>query len=149
MDATEDGSREPTRLLGHHRQRTPDRQRVPRMLSLLRSVGRQASLCHRRSLFSAFVPNYSTRTGPNLLLNTPVSTAGKWLTTDGVNPSPLFASWTRTCSSASHMSFPTPNPEYRLPSNAKPNRYDLTVRTNLENQTFDGFVDVQCVTDPI
>lgn len=31
----------------------------------------------------------------------------------------------------------------------KPTHYDLTIRTNLENQIFDGSVDVQCVTDPI
>ncbi|KAF9650846.1 hypothetical protein BDM02DRAFT_3217429 [Thelephora ganbajun] len=39
------------------------------------------------------------------------------------------------------MSSPTSHPESRLPLNVKPTHYDLTIRTNLENQTFDGFVD--------
>ena len=47
------------------------------------------------------------------------------------------------------MSSPVSHPEYRLPPNVQPSHYDLTIRTNLENQTFDGFVDVQCVTDLI
>ena len=40
------------------------------------------------------------------------------------------------------MSSPVSHPEYRLPPNVQPSHYDLTIRTNLENQTFDGFVDV-------
>ena len=47
------------------------------------------------------------------------------------------------------MSSSIPHPQYRLPLNVKPTHYDLTIRTNLENQTFDGFVDVQCVADLI
>ena len=64
-----------------------------------------------------------------------------------VNPSPLSANSRRACSSIAHMSPPISHPEYRLPPSVKPTHYDLTIRTNLENQTFDGFTDVQCVTD--
>ena len=39
--------------------------------------------------------------------------------------------------------------EYRLPPNVKPTHYGLTIRTNLENQTFDGFVDIEYVTNLI
>lgn len=34
---------------------------------------------------------------------------------------------------------------HRLPTNVKPTHYDLTVRTDLENLTFDGFVKIECV----
>jgi hypothetical protein len=112
---------------------------LDKMQSLFRSVGRPASLCHRRSLFSAFSPIYFARAGSNTPFETRLPTS--------VNPSPLSANSRRACSSIAHMSSPVPHPEYRLPPNVKPAHYDLTIRTNLENQTFDGFVDVQCVTD--
>ena len=64
-----------------------------------------------------------------------------------VNPSPLLPNSRRVCSSIAPMSPPVSHPEYRLPLTAKPTHYDLTIRTNLENQTFDGFVRIQCVTD--
>lgn len=43
---------------------------------------------------------------------------------------------------------PTPDPskgydEYRLPTDLKPTHYDVTIRTDLEKLTFDGFVKVQ------
>ena len=47
------------------------------------------------------------------------------------------------------MTSPVSHQEYRLPTDVKPTHYDLTIRTNLENQTFDGFVEVQCVIDLI
>ena len=109
------------------------------MQSLFRSVGRPATLSHRRSLFSAFSPIYFARAGSKY------DTCARWPTS--VNPSPLSANSRRACSSIPHMSSSISHPEYRLPPDVKPTHYDLTVRTNLENQTFDGFVDVQCVTD--
>lgn len=36
--------------------------------------------------------------------------------------------------------------EYRLPLNVKPTHYDVTIRTDLEKLTFDGFVKVKCVS---
>ena len=47
------------------------------------------------------------------------------------------------------MSSSISHPEYRLPPNVKPSHYDLTIRTDLENQTFDGSVSVRCVVDLI
>ena len=41
------------------------------------------------------------------------------------------------------MSSSVSNKECRLPTNVKPTHYDLVIRTDLENQTFDGSVDVQ------
>jgi aminopeptidase 2 len=35
--------------------------------------------------------------------------------------------------------------EFRLPPGIRPTHYDLTIRTDLEKQTFDGFVVTQCV----
>lgn len=32
--------------------------------------------------------------------------------------------------------------QFRLPTDLKPTHYDLTVRTDLENSKFDGFVEV-------
>jgi aminopeptidase 2 len=34
---------------------------------------------------------------------------------------------------------------YRLPTNVKPTHYDITLRTDLEKQTFDGAVKIKCV----
>lgn len=45
----------------------------------------------------------------------------------------------------SRMSAPNKTDEYRLPTNVKPTHYDLTLRTDLEKETFEGVVDVQCV----
>ena len=118
---------------------------VVRMQSLLRSIGRPAVSCRRRSLSSAFFSVYSARSGSNLLFET---RAWRWPTLNP-SPSPLSANSPRACSSIAHMSSSGSHPEYRLPPSAKPTHYDLTIRTNLENQTFDGFVDVQCVSDPI
>jgi aminopeptidase 2 len=36
--------------------------------------------------------------------------------------------------------------EFRLPTDVRPMHYDLTIRTDLEKQTFDGFVIAQCVS---
>jgi hypothetical protein len=109
------------------------------MQSLLRAVGRPASFCRRRSLFSAL---YSTRVGSSSPFEARLP---------GRSPGqlPLPATSRRACSSVARMSSSASHPEYRLPPSAKPTHYDLTVRTNLENQTFDGFVEVQCVTDLI
>lgn len=38
-----------------------------------------------------------------------------------------------------------PRDEYRLPLNVKPTHYDLTIRTDLEKLTFDGFVKIEYV----
>lgn len=48
-------------------------------------------------------------------------------------------------------STPADPSQFRLPVNVKPTHYDLTVRTDLENQTFGGFVKIRCVitTDKI
>lgn len=35
--------------------------------------------------------------------------------------------------------------EYRLPTNVKPIHYDVTIRTDLVNSTFDGFVKIEYV----
>lgn len=35
--------------------------------------------------------------------------------------------------------------DYRLPKDVKPTHYDLTLRTDLKKETFEGVVDVQCV----
>lgn len=45
------------------------------------------------------------------------------------------------------MSAPSTTDEYRLPTNVKPTHYDLTLRTDLEKETFEGVVDVQCVSN--
>src|ERR1700677_2560097 len=34
---------------------------------------------------------------------------------------------------------------YRLPTNARPKHYDLTIRTDLEKEKFTGFVKIECV----
>lgn len=38
-----------------------------------------------------------------------------------------------------------PRDEYRLPLNVKPTHYDVTIRTDLEKLTFDGFVNIEYV----
>lgn len=38
-----------------------------------------------------------------------------------------------------------PQDEYRLPVGVKPTHYDVTIRTDLEELVFDGFVKIQCV----
>lgn len=35
--------------------------------------------------------------------------------------------------------------EYRLPTNVKPIHYDVTIKTDLEDQTFEGFVRIEYV----
>lgn len=35
---------------------------------------------------------------------------------------------------------------YRLPTDVHPKHYDLTVRTDLENETFEGVVGIECVS---
>ena len=113
-----------------------------RMQSLFRSVGRPAGFCPRRSLFSACFPVYSARTGSNSRASGKRPTPPESLNLLSANPR-------RACSSTARMSSPVTHPEYRLPPNVKPSHYDLTIRTNLENQTFDGSVDVQCVANLI
>lgn len=53
----------------------------------------------------------------------------------------------RHCSSVHMASLTTPGTpdEYRLPTNVKPAHYDVTIKTDLENQTFEGFVRIECV----
>jgi aminopeptidase 2 len=34
---------------------------------------------------------------------------------------------------------------YRLPTNVKPTHYDITLRTDLKEETFGGAVKIQCV----
>jgi hypothetical protein len=119
-----------------------DIEQAVRMQSLFRSVSRPVNLCHRRSLFSAAFPVCSAREGSSSLLKpgkSPTVTSGPRLSDNSE----------RARHSIAHMSSSVSHPEYRLPLNAKPTHYDLTIRTNLEDQTFDGFVDVQCVTNPI
>jgi hypothetical protein len=43
------------------------------------------------------------------------------------------------------MTDPSSPTEFRLPTDVRPTHYDLTIRTDLEKQTFDGFVIAQCV----
>jgi len=41
--------------------------------------------------------------------------------------------------------------EYRLPTNVKPTHYDVTIKTDIENQVFEGFVQIKwefSVLDP-
>jgi len=33
--------------------------------------------------------------------------------------------------------------EYRLPTNVKPTHYDVTIKTDIENQLFEGFVQIE------
>jgi len=33
--------------------------------------------------------------------------------------------------------------EYRLPTNVKPAHYDVTIKTDIENQLFEGFVQIE------
>lgn len=33
--------------------------------------------------------------------------------------------------------------EYRLPTNVKPAHYDVTIKTDLENLSFEGFVRIE------
>ena len=118
-----------------------------RMQSLFRSASRPVNLCHRRSLFSAAFPVCSARKGSSSLFKPVPRVAGKSPTvTSGPR---LSDNSKRACHSIAHMSSSVSHPEYRLPLNAKPTHYDLTIRTNLENQTFDGFVEVQCVPNLI
>lgn len=130
------------RLRGHHCQRIPPGCRilaVGEMESLFRLVGRPASFCRRRPLFSAF----SAHGGSSSSLSG-TRASGKWPTSIPFPVSPR-----RACSSIARMSSSTPHPEYRLPPNAKPHHYDLIIRTDLENQTFAGFVAVQYAADLI
>jgi len=41
--------------------------------------------------------------------------------------------------------------EYRLPTKVKPTHYDVTIKTDIENQVFEGFVQIEwefSVPDP-
>ena len=114
------------------------------MQSLFRSVGHPANFCCRRSLFSTFSSAYSARAGSSLLLE---ARASERRPTPSL--SPLLANSWRACSSIAHMSSPVSHPEYRLPPNVKPTHYDLIIRTDLENQAFDGSVNVKCAVDMI
>ena len=38
-----------------------------------------------------------------------------------------------------------PSDRYRLPTDARPKLYDLTIRTDLEKEKFTGFVKIECV----
>lgn len=53
----------------------------------------------------------------------------------------------RYCSTIAHSMSAAPatktHDEYRLPLDVKPTHYDLTIRTDLEKLTFDGFVKIQ------
>lgn len=56
----------------------------------------------------------------------------------------------RHCYTHSRMSGPVPEAtkpadQYRLPTNVKPTHYDLTIRTDLQELKFDGYVTAQCV----
>lgn len=115
---------------------------IMRTQSLFKSIGCPVSLLNRRSLFSVIFPVYSARMRSNLSFETH---SARRL---GLSPR-LSLNSSRPCSSTALMSSSVSHPEYRLPPNVKPTHYDLTIRTNLENQLFDGFVDVQCVTDQI
>ena len=50
----------------------------------------------------------------------------------------------RYCSLA-HMVSPSQkaSDEYRLPTNIKPTHYDVTIKTDIENQVFEGFVQIK------
>lgn len=56
-------------------------------------------------------------------------------------PSPQL----RHCSSAHMSSLAKPGApdEYRLPTNVKPVHYNVTIKTDLEDQTFEGFVRIE------
>jgi hypothetical protein len=58
----------------------------------------------------------------------------------------------RHCSTIARMSTPIVSassaaaPEdFRLPTDVRPSHYDVTIRTDLEKLTFDGFVKIECV----
>jgi hypothetical protein len=70
-----------------------------------------------------------------------------------IHPSPLLR---RHCSlhrsplddlSASLMASSSDNASdhYRLPTEVRPRHYDLTIRTDLEKEKFNGFVKIECV----
>ena len=50
-------------------------------------------------------------------------------------------------SESANMTLLAPQGEekYRLPTNVKPTHYDITIRTDLEDLTFSGFVKIRCV----
>ena len=59
----------------------------------------------------------------------------------------------RYCSLAHMVSPPTQkaSDEYRLPTKVKPTHYDVTIKTDIENQVFEGFVQIEwefSVPDP-
>lgn len=66
-------------------------------------------------------------------------------------PSYLIPLSTRSCSTKpfiANMSADTvakPRDEFRLPEDVKPTHYDVTIRTDLEKLTFDGYVKIEYV----
>ena len=68
----------------------------------------------------------------------------------GIQP---FCHSVRPCSSLAYIAdMPAaiiahnkPRDKYRLPLDVKPTHYDVTIRTDLEKLTFDGFVKVEYV----
>ncbi len=61
------------------------------------------------------------------------------------SPSVLPSLQLRHCSSVHMASLATPgaSDEYRLPTTVKPTHYDVTIKTDLENQDFEGFVHIE------
>ena len=58
------------------------------------------------------------------------------------HPSPRYCSTIARSMSGATIK---PQDEYRLPADVKPTHYDLTIRTDLEEFSFEGFVKIQCV----
>lgn len=50
------------------------------------------------------------------------------------------------CTRMSPTAIPGATDEYRLPLDLKPTHYEVTIQTDLEKQTFSGFVKAQCVS---
>lgn len=65
----------------------------------------------------------------------------------GLSFSRSFPAQTRTTSDSANMASMTLQGEekYRLPTHVQPTHYDVTIRTDLEDLTFKGFVKIRCV----
>jgi len=59
--------------------------------------------------------------------------------------SPRIPSTKTYCSTSAIMTKPIDSDDFRLPLDVAPTHYDLTVKTDLENSTFEGVVKIEYV----